>query len=127
MGKKSKFKYDCDQCPAYCCSYEHIGVTKKDIKRLARHHGLGVDKARAKFTKKGAEKGERVLRHRRDEVYGSVCRFLDQETRQCTIYDARPGICRDFPGMKRCGYYDFLVFERELQEDPEFVATAYNP
>ena len=127
MGKKLKILYDCDKCPAYCCSYERIIVGKRDIKRLAKHHGLKLEQARSRFTKKGEEKGERVLRHRRDEIYGTVCRFLDQETRQCSIYDARPAICRDYPGTKRCGYYDFLEFERDLQEDPEFAATAYNP
>ena len=101
MGKKPKCLkglYDCEKCPAYCCSYERVIVSRKDIRRLAEHHGLSFDKARKKLTKKGEEKGERVLRHRRDEIYGTVCRFLDQETRQCTVYDARPGICRgDLP------------------------------
>ncbi len=130
MGKKRKglkVFYNCDKCPAYCCSYERIIVGKRDIRRLAKHYGLSFEKARKKFTKKGEEKGERVLRHRRDEAYGTVCRFLDRETRECTVYDARPGICREYPGSKRCGYYDFLCFERNAQEDPEFVATAYNP
>ena len=29
----------------------------------------------------------------------------------------------DGPGG-RCGYYDFLSFERRAQEDPEYVATT---
>ena len=130
MGKKRKglkVFYNCEKCPAYCCSYERIIVGKRDIRRLAKHHGLTFEKARKRFTKKGEEKGERVLRHRRDEHYGTACRFLDPESRQCTVYEARPGICREYPGSKRCGYYDFLCFERNAQEDPEFVATAYNP
>jgi len=45
----------------------------------------------------------------------------------CTIYDGRPEICRDYPGTRKCGYYEFLQFERMLQEDDEFVPTAYNP
>ena len=45
----------------------------------------------------------------------------------CTIYHARPEICRDYPGTRKCGYYEFLMFERMLQEDDEFVPTAYNP
>ena len=112
MGKRFKILYDCDACPAYCCSYPRIIVDNKDIRRIGRHFGLGVKQARKKFTKKGEEKGERVLRHRRDEHYGTACRFLDQETRECTVYEARPAICGEFPGTKRCGYYDFLAFER---------------
>ena len=128
MGKGLKILYDCDACPAYCCSYARIIVEAKDLKRLAKHFKISVKAARKRFTKKGEEPGERILRHQRDEdAYGTVCRFLDRETRMCTIYDARPAICRDYPGTKRCGYFDFLKFERMLQEDDDFVATAYNP
>lgn len=116
--------YDCDLCPAYCCSYPRVIVSKRDLRRLARHFGIGRDDARRRFTKKGAERGERVLRHRKDHVYRSVCRFLDRETRECTVYEARPKICRTYPGEDHCGYYDFLSFERRAQEDPDFIPSA---
>lgn len=118
--------YNCDRCPAYCCSYPRIIVGKRDLRRLAKHHGIGEEEAARRFTKPGHEKGERVLRHHKDETFGTVCRFLDRETRRCTIYEARPGICRAFPGGARCGYYDFLVFERRAQEDEEYVPTTFN-
>jgi len=127
MGKRFKILYDCDACPAYCCSYPRIIVDNKDIRRLARHFGLGTKKARKKYTKQGEEPGERILRHRQDETYGTACQFLDLETRMCAIYHVRPEICRDYPGTHKCGYYEFLIFERMLQEDDEFVPTAYNP
>ena len=82
------------------------------------------DAARRKLTKKGDEPGEVVLRHRQDEYFGTACRFLDPETRRCTIYEARPRICRDHPGTARCGYYDFLTFERRMQDDPDYIATT---
>jgi hypothetical protein len=50
--------------------------------------------------------------------------FLDQETRACTIYEGRPKICREFPTQARCGYYEFLKFERDNQDDPNWVATT---
>ena len=127
MGKRFKILYDCDRCPAYCCSYPRVIVSAKDLKRLARHFGISTPQARKKFTRKGEEPGERILRHRKDEHYGTACTFLDRETRMCTIYEARPAICGDYPGLRKCGYYDFLKFERMLQEDDEFVPTAYNP
>lgn len=122
----SKTNFDCGRCPAYCCSYPLIMVKPSDLKRLARHFGLDIETARRRFTKKGPEKGELALRHKSDIHYGTVCRFLDSDTRNCTIYKARPRICREFPGLKRCGYYDFLTFERRLQEDPDWVSTTDN-
>jgi Fe-S-cluster containining protein len=127
MAKALKILYDCEACPAYCCSYPRIIVEDKDLKRLAKYFGISKRQARKKFTKKGEEPGERVLRHKKDEVYGTACRFLDRETRQCSVYTGRPSICRDYPGLRRCGYWEFLKFERNLQEDDEFIPTAYNP
>ena len=120
----AKQKYDCLNCPAYCCSYTHIPATDKDIRRLAAHFDLDFEQAKRKFTKKGDEDTPRVLRHQADEHFETICRFIDTETRNCTIYEARPAICREFPTQKRCGYYDFLLFERETQEDDEWVATT---
>ena len=116
--------YDCAKCPAYCCSYRYIHVTARDIARIARHFGLTPEAARAKHTKQGQSARSRALRHKSDAHYGTVCRFLDPETRACRIYHARPAICRDFPGTGRCGYYDFLSFERRAQGDPDYVATT---
>ncbi len=122
MAKKAK--YDCLKCVAYCCTYTHIPTTKADIIRLAKHHSITPDEAKKKFTKKGDKENPRVLRHRDDEHFVTACMFLDQETRNCTIYEGRPTICREFPTQTRCGYYDFLMWEREVQDDPDWVATT---
>jgi hypothetical protein len=47
--------------------------------------------------------------------------FLDQETRKCTIYDARPRTCHEFPTTSRCAYYDLIEFEREQQGDADVI------
>ena len=117
--KTVKLHYDCTKCPAYCCSYESIGVTGRDVKRLARHFGIDAETAERRFTK--MKDGDRVLRHQKDAIYGSVCMFLDTKTRRCTIYDARPEVCHEYPDRARCGYYDFLRWERTFQDDPDFV------
>lgn len=116
-------KYDCMKCPGYCCSYPVIEITERDVARLARHFGIPPKEAQEKFTKR-AHGRDRVLRRKADPHYGRICRFFDTEARRCTVYEARPGICRQFPGENHCGYYDFLKFEREHQKDPEYVATT---
>ena len=60
MAKKL---YDCVKCTAYCCTYTHIPVNKTDLKRLANYHGISVEKAEKKFTKKGDKENTRVIRH----------------------------------------------------------------
>ena len=65
-----------------------------------------------------------MLRHHNDEHYTSMCVFFDREKRRCTVYEARPHPCRAYPYGAQCGYYDFLKFEREHQQDDEYVAVT---
>lgn len=115
--------YDCLKCPGYCCSYPLIGLTKRDVQRLGRHHGLEFEAAREKFTEEAYGR-KYVMRRQKDKHFGKICQFFDTTERRCTIYEARPAVCRDYPNKASCGYYDFLVFEREAQEDPDFVAVT---
>jgi Fe-S-cluster containining protein len=119
-------RYNCLKCPGYCCSYDRIGVTEYDIARLAKHFGLSVDVARERFTYayKGEDGVERILRHKKDHIFKSTCRFFDQDARRCTVYPVRPGVCRKYPYVNFCGYYSFLKFEREQQGDEEFIPSA---
>ena len=116
--------YSCAKCPAFCCTYTEIEVTPRDIERLARHFEIGFERAAERFTKVDSTKGIVMLRHRKDTVFDSACMFLDQEKRRCTVYEARPGVCRKYPDSSRCGYYEFLKFERTQQDDPEYVALT---
>ena len=68
--------YNCLNCPGYCCSYPLIELTKTDVKRLAKHHDLPFDTAAKKFTKAVHGKAF-VMRRKKDEHFGKICRFFD--------------------------------------------------
>jgi Fe-S-cluster containining protein len=122
-GGPKRVQFNCLNCPGYCCSYPVITVTKYDVTRLAKYFGVSWEEAEKRFTK--SQHGyKRILRKKKDEHFGTICRFFDQENRCCGIYKARPYVCRAFPGGGRCGYYDFLMFERRAQDDDEFVALT---
>jgi len=114
--------FNCDKCPAYCCSYDRIEVTKRDLLRIAKHFGISYKQAEQRYTKNSPL--GRVLRHQKDHIYKHVCEFLDSDTRRCTIYTARPSVCRGYPDGSRCGYYDFLASERRRQCDEDFIPSA---
>ena len=119
-SKTERSYYDCSKCPAYCCSvYERVQLSKRDLQRLANHFGVDTETAIRRFTT--TYNGERILRRKADPIFGQACRFLDPNTRGCTIYDARPRVCRDFPDRARCAYYDLLQFERNQQGDDTVV------
>jgi Fe-S-cluster containining protein len=119
-----KVKYNCLKCPGYCCTYDEIEVTQRDIDRLAKHFGISSKKAEEKFTKWKASESVHLLRHRKDTIFNHICMFFDQENRRCGVYQARPGVCRQYPESSRCGYYEFLKFEREHQDDKDVVALT---
>ena len=128
MGKTIKDEqprvyFDCAKCPAYCCSiYDRVQVTQRDINRLAKHFGVSKETARRRYTKMWEQ--ERVLRRVKDTIFEETCMFLDQETRGCTIYHARPAVCREYPARQRCTYYDMLQFERRQQQDETVVPVV---
>jgi hypothetical protein len=105
---------------AFCCSiYERVEVTPRDVRRLAKHFQLTEEGAKKRFTVK--KWGGLILRRKKDALLGKTCRFLDPATRYCTIYEARPQACREYPGKTRCSYYEVLRFEREIQQDESIV------
>ncbi|HEX8176074.1 MAG TPA: YkgJ family cysteine cluster protein [Pyrinomonadaceae bacterium] len=109
--------FDCNKCPAFCCSiYERVQVTKRDLNRLAKYFKVSVETAMKRYTKMWGD--ERVLRRTKDKLFTETCIFLNQETRGCGIYHARPQVCREYPDRTRCVYYDVLKFERQQQDDP---------
>ncbi len=123
--RAKKLKYDCLKCPGYCCSYPVIEVKDRDAARIAKHFGLTLKAAEKKYFK--ATHGyKRIMRRKADKHFGKICQFFDTDARRCTIYLARPSTCREFPGDDNCGYYDFLKFERETQEDENFISSTWN-
>jgi Fe-S-cluster containining protein len=126
MGKKvtdeqPRVYFDCSKCPAYCCGiYERIQVSKRDLNRLAKHFGMTVERTAKRYTKMWGGV-ERILKRAPDPILGEACQFLDHETRGCTIYHARPEVCREYPARSRCSYYDVLRFERQQQDDPNVL------
>ena len=115
---KLRSYYNCVECPAFCCSvYERVQVTPRDIRRLAKHFGVTEEVATARYTKMYS--GERVLRRKRDHLFGQACQFINPETRGCGIYNARPAVCREFPNTTRCAYWDLFQFEKVQQDDPD--------
>ena len=89
---------------------------------MAKHFAVTVETATKRFTKMFGD--ERVLRRKADPIFGRACKFLDPQTRGCTIYEARPKVCHEYPDESRCYYYDLLEFERRQQDDPTVVPVV---
>lgn len=92
----------CNYCPGYCC-YRLPGATlyldAADINRLARHFSISDGEVRSRFLE-----NKNTFKTRAD---GS-CLLLanDRMCKRCTIHEARPRQCRDFPYDKPCPYLE---------------------
>lgn len=81
---------DCTAC-ANCCRHSVVALNHEDIERIARHLGAAAEEITALYTVGDADGP--ALRTLRSSEEG--CVFL--AANHCSIYDARPQTCRDFP------------------------------
>jgi Fe-S-cluster containining protein len=121
---KPRNRYDCSKCPGFCCTYPLIHVSTFDVSRLAKFHKLTVPEFRKKHLWYSRSEKSYMINVVKDKVFEKRCSFLDPKERRCTVYTARPYHCRAYPNGPKCGYYDFLSFERWHHADDEMIATT---
>lgn len=85
-----KAQIDCTAC-ANCCVGLGTCVSDTDIARLTECLSMTADGFRERYVERG-ENGDTVLR-------GQPCPFL--EGKCCSVYDARPEECRDYPHLHK--------------------------
>lgn len=83
---------DCTQC-ANCCRVATARLTERDVEKLARHFRIKPAQFIRDYTQQSEEEG---LVLRRNEA---GCVFLEGTV--CTVYEARPHSCQDFPHVVR--------------------------
>lgn len=97
-----------------------MDLSPTDLERFAEHLGLTEKQAVHRHCYIHPTTKELCLKQVKDKLLkGSCCKFLDQKTRRCTIYEGRPDTCRAYPSKRDCVYFDLLESERERQDDPK--------
>jgi len=120
----------CNFCPGYCC-YRLPGasllLTAEDINRIARHFAISDGEVRSRYLE-----NKNTFRTRED---GS-CLFLapGKMCKRCSIHEARPRQCRDFPYDGPCPYLENSGLLEMIQPRveralsiPPLVTTAPDP
>ncbi len=92
FGEQIEAEIDCTAC-ANCCRVTEVGITEKDIEKLAKFVGTTEIEFVDQFTALDAS-GARILK--RNE---GGCVFL--EGNLCSVYQARPVNCANFPHVVR--------------------------
>ena len=92
FGEEIEAEIDCTTC-ANCCRITDVGITERDIEKLAKFIGVSEREFRQQFTARD-DAGALILK--REE---SGCAFLKGNL--CSVYEARPQNCANFPHVVR--------------------------
>jgi uncharacterized protein len=118
MAEKIEDEIDCRAC-ANCCKVAETDVTKRDVERLSKYLGIKPSAFIAEYTTASAfEQKEPILRRRENG-----CIFL--EGNDCSIYEARPDTCRDFPHLIRgAGSFESRMWQ--MVDRATYCPIVYN-
>lgn len=107
---------DCRTC-ANCCRVATAKLVDRDIDKLARFLGMRREQFVRDYTVESEEEG---LVLKRTET---GCVFLSGN--ECTVYEARPHSCQDFPHLAR-GSGSFLSRMWEMPDRATYCPIVYN-
>ena len=93
IGQDIEEQIDCTAC-ANCCRVASVEVSERDIERLAKALRIKKQQFVEQYTVINEEDGTTDLRRTAEG-----CVFLSGN--ECTVYDNRPDICRNFPHIVR--------------------------
>jgi Fe-S-cluster containining protein len=116
FGEDIEAQIDCTTC-ANCCRVSEVEITDRDIDKLAKFLGMTREEFIRDSTQQ-AESGELILK--RTEA---GCVFL--EGNLCSVYDARPQNCANFPHLVR-GTGSIVSRMWRLVERAEYCPIVYN-
>ncbi len=115
IAEKIEDEIDCTTC-ANCCRVATVRLRERELESLARHIGV----SRREFTRDYAERTEEGWILKRTE---KGCVFL--EGNLCSVYEARPMTCEDFPHLVR-GEGSLVSRMWEMPDRATFCPIAYN-
>lgn len=98
---------DCTQC-GNCCRSLMINVDEADAARLSVHLQLEKEDFYNRYVERSSQGSLAVMNT-------IPCHFLSEN--KCTVYEARPNECREFPGLHHLGFTKrlftiFMHYER---------------
>jgi Fe-S-cluster containining protein len=107
---------DCRAC-ANCCRVATARLTERDVDKLSRFLGMPRARFLREYTVETEDEG--LILRRTSEG----CIFLSGN--ECTVYEARPHSCEDFPHLVR-GAGSFLSRMWEMPDRATYCPIVYN-
>ncbi len=109
-------KMDCTTC-ANCCREATVKLAARDIETLAKFLRIKINQFKQDYTELSEEEGIILKRNE------AGCVFLDGNL--CSIYEARPHNCRNFPHLVR-GEGSLVSRMWEMKDRACYCPIVYN-
>jgi Fe-S-cluster containining protein len=116
FGEDIEAEIDCTQC-ANCCRVSEVGITDRDIDKLAKFIGVTKEEFLRDSTQRD-ETNDLILKKT-----DAGCVFLKDNL--CTVYEARPQNCANFPHLVR-GTGSIASRMWQLVDRAEYCPIVYN-
>lgn len=85
-------RFECTGCGDCCTGAPgYVWVNQEEIRALASLVGVDLAEFESKYVRRAGNRRSLV------ELSGGDCVFFDNQTRRCTVYEARPRQCRTWP------------------------------
>ena len=96
--------FRCKRCGTCCTTGDPIRLRREDVKEMARHLKIPLNKFIKKYTCPDPDRPE-VLNFK----HILPCKFYDSKSKGCKIYPVRPWSCRIFPFLGVYGCEERVV------------------
>lgn len=116
LAEKIEEQFDCTQC-GNCCKVATARLSERDVEKLSKHLGVKPGQFLRDYTERSAEEGLILKRT------ANGCVFL--EGTMCSVYDARPHSCEDFPHTVR-GDGSFVSRMWDFKDRACYCPIVYN-
>lgn len=105
---------DCLSC-GNCCKKMTPTFTSKDIKRISSHFEMSIKEFKEKWLQYDKKAGDWMN-------YTTPCQFLDLSSNICSIYEARPSDCSEFPHLNKKKMVNYIHVH---QQNIEYCPATY--
>jgi len=116
FGEDIESQIDCTKC-ANCCRVSEVGITDRDVEKLAKFLGMTEEEFLRDSTQRD-EEGDLILKKTE-----AGCVFLKDNL--CTVYEARPQNCANFPHLVR-GTGSIASRMWQFVDRAEYCPIVYN-
>ena len=116
VAQEIEDEIDCQAC-ANCCRVATVKLTHRDIEKLLRATSMRANDFKRDCTEQAPDEGLILKRTEKG------CVFL--EGNQCSVYDARPHICQEFPHLVR-GEGSLVSRMWQMPDRAVYCPIAYN-